>query len=272
MKENVETLKRQNPEFTHYLYDDAMCREFIKDNFDADVLYSFDKLKPGAYKADLWRYCILYKKGGIYLDIKYKCLSHFKLIELTNKEYCVRDRWHKGTVGIYNALLSFKRNNDMLYKCIQNIVYNVKNNIYGYSELYITGPHLMSKFFSREEIINLPLFFDGKYILFNNVPGLIVYDTYREEQRNSKSNYYEKMWRECDVYNYPILQQTNCNEYEYSNLPIVIHKWYPLEFNYINSENIETKTIPTYFKSVQGYCGYIKNNEIAQITIFFCRF
>jgi hypothetical protein len=261
MKENVEILKKQNPEFIHYLYDDAMCREFIKDNFDEDVLYSFDKLKPGAYKADLWRYCILYKKGGIYLDIKYKCLSHFKLIELTNKEYCVRDRWYKNNVGIYNALLCFKRNNDMLYKCIQNIIYNVKNNIYGYSELYISGPHLMSKFFSKEEIINLPLCFDGKYILFNNMPSLIVYNSYREEQYKSLSVHYEKMWRECDVYNYPTLQ-IKCSELISTSLPIIIHKWYPLVFNYVDSEHIEIKTVPIYFKSIQGYSGYVKNNEL----------
>ena len=68
MKENLELLKQQNPEFKHYLYDDAMCRNFIQQNFDADVLYSFDKLKPGAYKADLWRYCIIYEYGGIYAD------------------------------------------------------------------------------------------------------------------------------------------------------------------------------------------------------------
>ena len=176
MKKNVELLKKQNPEFTHYLYDDTMCREFISQNFDADVLYSFDKLKPGAYKADLWRYCILYKKGGIYLDIKYRCISHFKLIELTNKEYCVKDRIYNGVVGIYNALLCLKKNNDMLFKCIQEIVHNVKYNLYGFSELYVTGPHLMSNFFSKKDIVQLPLWFDGKYILLHDVPSLIIYD------------------------------------------------------------------------------------------------
>ena len=262
MKENVETLKLHNPEFKHYLYDDAMCRDFIKEHFHEDVLYSFDKLKPGAYKADLWRYCILYKKGGIYLDIKYKCLSHFKLIEITNKEYCVRDRWYKGNIGIYNALLCFKRNNDLLYKCIQTIVHNVKHNVYGYSELYVTGPHLMSIFFSKEHIINLPLTFNGNYILFNNVPSLMVYNSYREEQKTSTCKYYEQMWRECDIYNYPTLKPLNDNENITNTLPVVIHSWYPFNFNYIGSEIIETKSIPLYFMSIQGYSGYYINNEI----------
>ena len=82
MNDNVQLLKLQNPEFTHYLYDDEMCREFIKENFEEDVLNAYDKLIPGSYKCDLWRYCILYKYGGIYLDIKYKCVNDFKLIFL----------------------------------------------------------------------------------------------------------------------------------------------------------------------------------------------
>jgi len=261
MKENVELLKQHNPEFKHYLYDDAMCRDFIQQNFDADVLYSFDKLKPGAYKADLWRYCILYKKGGIYLDIKYKCLSHFKLIELTNKEYCVRDRWYKGNVGIYNALLCFKSNNHMLYKCIQAIVNNVKNNVYGYSELYITGPHLMRNFFSKEELIQLPLTFNGNYILFQNSPIMVVYNNYREEQKKSSSKYYETMWKECDVYNYPMLEPS-CNETLSDVLPVIIHSWNPFNFNYTGSETIETKNLPKYFNHIRGYNGFIKNNEL----------
>ena len=80
MRETVESLKENNPEFKHYLFDDNMCRDFIEKNFDESILYTFDKLKPGAYKADLFRYCVLYLNGGVYLDIKYKCINEFKLI------------------------------------------------------------------------------------------------------------------------------------------------------------------------------------------------
>jgi mannosyltransferase OCH1-like enzyme len=78
MQECVDKLKKDNPEFEYHFYDDNQCREYIKDNFNKDVLHAFDKLIPGAFKADLWRYCILYKKGGIYLDIKYQCENNFK--------------------------------------------------------------------------------------------------------------------------------------------------------------------------------------------------
>ena len=123
MKINREKLIKQNPEFTHYLYDDDMCRKFISENFEEDILYTFNKLKPGAYKADLWRYCILYKKGGIYLDIKYSCVNGFKLIYLTDKEYYVRDRTINNiNCGIYNGLIVSLPYNNSLLKAIYNIV------------------------------------------------------------------------------------------------------------------------------------------------------
>ena len=61
MLQTCNLIKSENPEFNHYLYDDNDCREFIKANFEIDVLNAYDNLIPGAYRADLWRYCILYK-------------------------------------------------------------------------------------------------------------------------------------------------------------------------------------------------------------------
>ena len=38
MSQCVNKLKTDNPEFDHYLYDDADCRKFIQTEFDKDVL------------------------------------------------------------------------------------------------------------------------------------------------------------------------------------------------------------------------------------------
>jgi hypothetical protein len=53
IKNNIEILKKQNPEFNYVLFNDEMCRIFIKNNFDKNVLYAYDKLKPGKYKSEL---------------------------------------------------------------------------------------------------------------------------------------------------------------------------------------------------------------------------
>ena len=83
MKANFDFLVESNPKISFHLYDENDCREFIRTHFKPDVLDAYDRLIPGAYKADLWRYCILFIKGGIYLDIKYRPLNGFKFINLT---------------------------------------------------------------------------------------------------------------------------------------------------------------------------------------------
>ena len=80
MLEAVNKLKQRHPRFEYFLFDDNDCRQFIIKHFDNNVVKAFDSLIPGAYKADLWRYCVLYITGGIYLDIKYYCTNSFRLI------------------------------------------------------------------------------------------------------------------------------------------------------------------------------------------------
>ena len=70
----IEQNKRMCPGCEFRFYDDVACEAFIKDNFPDEVFAAFKKLNPiyGAMKADFFRYCVLYKLGGIYIDIKTK--------------------------------------------------------------------------------------------------------------------------------------------------------------------------------------------------------
>jgi hypothetical protein len=65
-------LNRVGIDCIHYLFNDDACREFLAMTFPTDLVYAYDRLIPTAFKADLWRYCILYMFGGVYMDIKYK--------------------------------------------------------------------------------------------------------------------------------------------------------------------------------------------------------
>ena len=205
MKECVELLKSQNPEFTHYLFDDNNCREFIAANFEKSVLNAYDSLIPKAYKADLWRYCILYIRGGIYLDIKYRCVNAFKLVELTDKEYFVRDRpeYFVDGKGVQNSLISCLPGNEILYKCIYDIVKNVGAYYYGPSNLYPTGPGLFGNKFSIKSINSFLLSFeredDNSFILKNNSVILKSYPSYYSVDRNVSLSYGE-LWKSNDIY------------------------------------------------------------------------
>ena len=200
----VNKIKTLNPRFKYCLYDDNDCREFIKNNFQEDVLNAYDTLIPGAYKADLWRYCILYKEGGIYVDIKYKPLNKFKFITLTESEHWVLD---VDGNGIYNALMVCKPENAILFAAIHQIVENVKNRFYGNSCLEPTGPHLLAKYFNQEQknsfdmkhnfINNL----NNRYIYFNNYAVLKSYNGYLEEHNHSKKvDHYAHLWGIRQIY------------------------------------------------------------------------
>ena len=203
MRKCVDTLKSQNPEFKHFLYDDDECREYIAKNYDADVLSAFDQLIPGAYKADLWRYCVLYKEGGIYLDIKYRCSAGFKLIELTDDEYFVKDReWTYR--GVYNAFMVCKPGNPILKLAIDRVVNNVDMRYYGVTALAPTGPYLLVNCMTPSQYKSMVLRFDeidGFHIIYGNMQILTEYPEYRQEQRQfQKNKHYGYLWDRRQIY------------------------------------------------------------------------
>ena len=203
MRKRVNLLKSQNPNFNHYLFDDNDCREFIKTHFKPDVLDAYDRLIPGAYKADLWRYCILFIKGGIYLDIKYEPLNGFKFINLCEREHLVLDM---GCKGIYNALMVCKPENPLLFKAIRCIVDNVKNKYYGNCFLSPTGPKLLSQIISvNDPMVDLrhEQISDNNYklIYYNNIPVLKSYHGHIEErEKYSIKQHYATLWRNKNIY------------------------------------------------------------------------
>lgn len=204
MENTVNTIKELNPKFNYRLFDDEDCRDFIANNFSSNVLNAFDNLIPGAYKADLWRYCVLYKLGGIYLDIKYRPTNGFKFINMTEKEHFVMDSDNE---GVYNALMICKPGNQKLFNAIQKIVDNVKKRFYGTSALEPTGPLLLSKFFTTEEKKNFDMFhnylenFENRFICFNNYLIFKSYTGYIEEsEKYKKISHYGGLWLERNIY------------------------------------------------------------------------
>ena len=149
MRENYNFLVESNPKITFHLYDEEDCRTFIKHNFEPDVLDAYNSLIPCSYKSDLWRFCVLYINGGIYMDIKFKCVNNFKFIALTEQEHFVRDIQEN---CIYTAIIVTLPRNEIMRKCIYQIVSNVKNKYYGYNCLEPTGTGLLGKYFIKEEM------------------------------------------------------------------------------------------------------------------------
>jgi mannosyltransferase OCH1-like enzyme len=202
MNKNVEDLKQKNQEFNFILYDNNDCEQFIRNNFDNKVLNAYNRLKPGAYKADLWRYCIMYKYGGIYLDIKFKLMNNFKLLLLTDKEYYVKDdpSWFPNKIGLYNAVLVALPNNKIYLDCINKIIDNINKNYYGPNQLYPTGPGLFGEIYLEHKLNNNFILKNVNHRLkYKNIQIITEYKEYRKELYNV-SVQYAAYWKNRDIY------------------------------------------------------------------------
>jgi mannosyltransferase OCH1-like enzyme len=209
----VNRLKQANPEFEHRLFDDADCRDFIQTHFEPDVLEAYDTLLPGAFKADLWRYCILYDKGGVYVDIKFQCESGFSFDNILSKgeNLYIREYNHKGT-GLYphilyTGVIATKPKNPVFNKCIRQIVENCKNRYYGPEHTAPTGPYLFASKSDPEEIesaeyayyeengVGFIRHIDKKTVILSHYPE------YRAEQKKENSSpYWKEAWINREIY------------------------------------------------------------------------
>jgi len=202
VRQSIETLKQQNPEFEHHLYDEPKCREYIRTNFSKQILNAFDKVVPHALKADLWRYCIIYKNGGIYVDSKYYGINGFKFIHLIDKEYFCNGL--DTIYGVYNAIFICKPHNPILLKIINQFVKNTENKYYGSNELCI-GPLMIQNFFNPQELKLFKLKLERinkkhKYITFNNY-RILKYNEQYAVSKKIKGTHWTKYWYNKTLYN-----------------------------------------------------------------------
>ena len=67
----VKRFRRRNPEYSFSFFDDQQIADYMEKNYAGHpILDVFRRVRPPVVKADIWRYCVLYREGGIYCDIK----------------------------------------------------------------------------------------------------------------------------------------------------------------------------------------------------------
>lgn len=78
----IKEFRSLHPTFNFYFYDDDDMENFMSRFWGDHPIYQiFKGVKFGAAKADIWRYCILYTIGGIYLDIDSKILFNLESLD-----------------------------------------------------------------------------------------------------------------------------------------------------------------------------------------------
>ena len=140
------TVKAAFPSANHAVYNKETLRQFIADNYDTEVLWAYDTLKPYSYKADLGRFCLLNKLGGWYFDIAIRVVNpveigpRIKMLAFRDIQRFSFTSWACATTVLYS-----QPSNPALVTAIELIVKNCHEQYYGITPLCPTGPTLLGE-------------------------------------------------------------------------------------------------------------------------------
>ena len=145
----IDSWKEKNLDYTYHFYNSNDREDFIQTYFDENVYNAYCRIIPGAYKADLWRYCILYIYGGIYVDIDTLCIGQINDFLTADIDFMapidLNSSAMEGTHNIANGFIASVPKHEILMNCIKRIVHNVENNIIPQSKLDFSGPGLLGR-------------------------------------------------------------------------------------------------------------------------------
>ena len=140
LKKYHQECKKINHNFKFIVWDDNKIRDFLKKNYKKKFLTQYDSYTIPAQKADFARYTILYKCGGIYLDMDMICIKNLapflkhNVFFTTHKDifYKVYKRYLNGIVGSIP--------NHSLFPIIFNNIFIRRN--FSFNVTYSTGTRL----------------------------------------------------------------------------------------------------------------------------------
>ena len=212
LQNNVDMIKNLNPTYEYLYFSDNDCIQFLQHHFNPIVYQSYCLIKPGAFKADLFRYCALYIFGGIYLDIKILPLISFENIiihkmplNLTRERDVIDNYGYKqwGNMGyVYNGFMASEPFHPVLLELITICVNNILAKRYNECCLSVTGPGIFRNL--SIDINEYKIFqfdYDAKYIKYNFKNILKVKNkTYRKNENYDFLKTYSGMWYNKNIY------------------------------------------------------------------------
>ena len=116
----LENIKKYCKGYTIEIHGDQSCEDFLYEYFGPNAMQLFREIKLGSHKADFWRYCILYVKGGYYFDIKTDFKKHIS--DIFNNQG--KNSWFtvisKREEEIYNGIIATPPKNPILWNALQD--------------------------------------------------------------------------------------------------------------------------------------------------------
>ena len=112
------------------------------------ILACYDKLAANAFKADLWRYSVIYTYGGCYLDIGVIAVANLRDVVRSSDTFVSTPDGLPPHVNLNAATFCSTAKNPILDVAIRRLVKRVANSQYGHDMLDITGPWILRKGFT----------------------------------------------------------------------------------------------------------------------------
>lgn len=159
---HIWKIKKLNPDYSYHLYDDDDIDKFLQEEFPPQYFEAYKRLTIGAAKADFFRYAILYKKGGVYLDIDSSMSKPLKAL-IKPDDVAILSRERHPQFFVQWALI-YEKGHPFLAKVLEHIVDNIENHRYPNDIHKTTGPTAYTKGIEaslRENPETLYRVFDG---------------------------------------------------------------------------------------------------------------
>ena len=135
---HISRFRKNNPDYIYEFYDDARIDTFILEGFGEEVFHLYKRLNIGAAKADFFRYAVLYKKGGVYVDIDSGINGSLNDFILPT-DVAVITKERNPDLFVQWALI-YEAGHPFLEKTIEIVLENINTNAYPHDVHKMTGP------------------------------------------------------------------------------------------------------------------------------------
>ncbi|MEP7195415.1 MAG: glycosyltransferase [Saprospiraceae bacterium] len=135
---HIKRMKNNNKEYDYQFYDDSRVDKFIEEGYGQEVFQLFKKINIGAAKADFFRYAVLYKKGGIYLDIDSLLSKKLDTFILPTDKAIIS--FEKNMEFYCQWALVYEAEHPFLRKTLDIVIDNLQENKYPNNVHMMTGP------------------------------------------------------------------------------------------------------------------------------------
>jgi len=140
----IDKMKEQNPDYKYHLYTDEEMDDFVKENYPGEIYECYSQINFIVAKTDFWRYLVLYKYGGVYLDMD-SCINDVKLDDFINSQDSAILSPENCRDTFTQWALIFDLHHPILKRAIEFVVDNIKTKRHPWDILHMTGPFCFTR-------------------------------------------------------------------------------------------------------------------------------